>query len=66
MTTRPPMCLACAHYTGPGVCSAFPDGIPDDITLEAFDHRAPHPGDHGIRFEAVDDPELVTVLLAPY
>lgn len=32
-------------------CAAFPDGIPDEIWAGGFDHRKPHEGDGGIRFE---------------
>jgi hypothetical protein len=32
-------------------CDAFPDGIPDEIIESNFDHRRPHPGDHGLLFE---------------
>ena len=67
MTTLPPMCLGCVHRTAPGVCEAFPDGIPDDITLDGFDHRNPFPGDRGITFKPDPaDPELVEVLLSGY
>ncbi|WP_198679447.1 hypothetical protein [Thermomonospora amylolytica] len=31
-------------------CRAFPDGIPEDISLGGFDHRLPYPGDGGVRF----------------
>lgn len=36
-------------------CAAFPDGIPDDIFPDGFDHRSPYPGDGGIKFSL--DPE---------
>ena len=66
MTSRPaPMCCFCKHSRPETVvktpagrretCDAFPQGIPDAIFLEGFDHRMPFPGDGGIRFEAVDD-----------
>jgi hypothetical protein len=32
-------------------CDAFPEGIPDDILWNKFDHRKPHDGDHGVRYE---------------
>lgn len=31
-------------------CAAFPDGIPDDILFEGYDHRKPHTGDGGVLF----------------
>ena len=53
-------CLNCIHYQGgssDGVhCAAFPmEGevpIPQDIFTGRFDHRKPHEGDHGIRYES--------------
>lgn len=57
MTMGPaPMCFYCVHLgvdRVPG-CAAFPDGIPDDILSNDFDHRNPHKGDHGIQYEAAD------------
>jgi len=55
-----PLCFDCKHLTrlptgdlppGPLRCTAFPREIPQDIQLAEFDHRKPHPGDHGIQFE---------------
>jgi len=34
-----------------GTCSAFPDGIPDEIGVNGADHRVPFRGDHGIQWE---------------
>ena len=56
MTTyRSPLCLNCARLR-PGakpMCEAFPEGIPDDIWVRAFDHRNHYPGDDGIRFAPI-------------
>jgi hypothetical protein len=30
---------------------AFPKGIPDGIFVGTIDHRLPHPGDHGRRWQ---------------
>jgi len=52
-----PMCIKCAHFQDlieKPKCNAFPDGIPDEIWEEGFNHRNPFPGDDGILFEPVD------------
>ncbi len=38
-------------------CRAFPDGVPEDIYPNGFDHRLPYPGDKGIRFELKEGSE---------
>ncbi len=54
-----PLCAGCKHKYRDGGwrsrCAAFPDGIPDAITLSEVDHRQPFEGDRGIRFEPIDD-----------
>lgn len=53
----PPLCFACARFrpwdadVPKAHCEAFPEGVPDDILFAGFDHRRPHEGDHGVRFE---------------
>lgn len=52
----PPICDACSRLAPlpdrPGLgCEAFPDGIPDEVLVDGFDHRLPFPGDGGVRFE---------------
>ena len=44
-------CEGCAHRLGPGRCTAFPDGVPGAIVSGQHDHRAPYPGDGGIRYQ---------------
>ena len=56
-----PMCDNCKHYWGiifnlesgfcTEICSAFPNGIPDEIYRHYADHSKPFPGDNGIQFE---------------
>jgi hypothetical protein len=56
-------CALCKHLssersaTNDLICPAFPAGIPEEIQWNQYDHRLPHPDDHGVRYEA-DDPEL--------
>lgn len=51
------LCLDCEHYIGLRgvreryVCTAFPDGIPDEILFDGADHTVPWPGDRGIQFK---------------
>lgn len=37
-------------------CEAFPNGIPDAVWTNTFDHRQEVPGDHGIRWESNGQP----------
>jgi len=60
MTTIVPLCVFCKHYrefeTDKPVraCSAYPNGIPKEITDGKVDHRVPYRGDGGVVFEAYD------------
>ncbi len=49
------MCLACRHLDRDKeehhACSAFPEGIPQEIWTNRYDHHEPYPGDQGVRFE---------------
>jgi len=60
MTTNMPLCLTCQYFndkeklTNEGyvaICQAYPNGIPKEIFFEAYDHRKPFKGDHGITFK---------------
>ena len=51
------VCVWCTRLRDDGfgrTCDAFPDGIPSDVWEGETDHRAPVPGDQGIRFEPVN------------
>lgn len=57
--SEPLQCETCKHYQPdrPGYfCAAFPDepGIPLPIIEMDHDHRQPHAGDHGIRWEPIE------------
>lgn len=54
MTTTVPQCMFCKHHHGDLTCDAFPDGIPEDILLNEFDHVESYDGDNGIQFEAIE------------
>jgi hypothetical protein len=55
----PPLCSSCARrdYTKPWVCEAFPEGIPEGIHQDLGDHRAPWPGDGGLRYVMLEGAE---------
>ncbi len=57
-----PICTRCRHLDRsdrplgePPRCAAFPVEIPDAIYVGGFNHRKPFEGDHGIRFEAIEE-----------
>lgn len=52
------VCTFCRHLIGPRRCEAFPEEIPLEIWLGDDYHREPHPGDHGIQFEPVQEGDL--------
>ncbi len=53
-------CSYCKHNdleSPDAVCAAFPDGIPREILKEDVLHDGPYPGDHGLRFEPMEENE---------
>jgi hypothetical protein len=50
-----PVCTFCRHLRGFRRCDAFPDRIPRVIWEGDDPHTEPFPGDHGIRFEPLDN-----------
>jgi len=44
------LCTMCAHFKGDRKCTAFPEGIPQDIFSMKVFHTKPYPGDQGIIF----------------
>ena len=59
-------CSFCKHNGSDWNCTAFPEEIPDEILSNEFDHRLPHPGDNGVRFEPNDaeDARLMVQVMA--
>jgi hypothetical protein len=57
IVNRPRQCPDCRHLRDATAwaCDAFPAGIPAAILTNRHDHTKPYPGDHGIRFEPIDD-----------
>lgn len=51
-----PPCDTCKHRSQilPGICLAFPDGIPYEILVGKNDHKTLVEGDHGVRYEATE------------
>jgi len=56
------MCLWCTHFNRDYSCSAFPEGIPNDILFKFVDHRKPVAGDNGIRFQSTGEAGIEGVL----
>lgn len=50
------VCSFCKHLEPlqKRTCTAFPDGIPDEIWEGRNWHKETYPGDRGIQFEAKD------------
>ena len=50
----PFLCLWCERFeplSETEGCEPFPDGIPDEVFENRWDHRQPIPGDGGLLFE---------------
>lgn len=48
------ICHMCVHRTSIRNCTAFPQGIPNEILKGDFNHTESFPGDHGITFKKSD------------
>ncbi|MBT3191202.1 MAG: hypothetical protein HN341_01475 [Verrucomicrobia bacterium] len=49
-------CFTCKHLRGDErSCDAFPDGIPSVFLYLDKVHNRPHTGDHGIRYEPIEE-----------
>lgn len=59
MTLPVVQCGKCKHFNrgnmAENTCNAFPNGIPEEIIRNEFDHRKPHPQDNGIQFEPIEE-----------
>ena len=49
------LCDLCIHLEGDKLCTAFPDGIPEEILSGDHDHHEPYPGDNGIQFKPTEE-----------
>ncbi len=55
-----PQCIYCRHLdqdAAEWVCKAYPNGIPQQILEGEANHVQPYPGDNGIQFEPIDEPQ---------
>ena len=49
-------CFTCKHLRGDErSCDGFPDGIPSVFLYLDKVHNRPHTGDHGIRYEPIEE-----------
>ena len=51
------LCVSCKHKWPAPKCAAFPDGIPGIFLSGKAEHTIPHPGDHGIQYEPMEEDE---------
>src|SRR5665811_781439 len=63
MTTQVPQCFFCKHYMKPKnksyTCEAFEGYIPAEILSNEFDHTKSYKGDHGLRYDDIENIENV-------
>lgn len=52
-------CFNCIHLfmggTDKSTCLAFPDGVPEPILTGEVDHSLPYEGDHGFRYQPIEE-----------
>jgi hypothetical protein len=62
-------CFECKHrtelYGVPGLCKAFPGGIPEEILYDGASHLIPHPEQTGDFIFEPGDPMMATPLYEP-
>lgn len=56
------LCATCKHLHTPiampyPTCEAYPNGIPLEIQTGEIKHRKKHPGDNGIQYEKLEEPD---------
>lgn len=52
--TRLSLCALCKHLQG-NRCTAYPNGVPDELLFGREVHLQPRSGDQGIVFEPADE-----------
>ena len=54
-----PQCIDCIHLVESSIkeghlkCKAFPNGVPETIQTNEYNHRKAYNGDHGLQYEKI-------------